>query len=249
MATFSVSLRFDDDCRNGHNTFSATAEVRRDGARDIDAGGCMHDAIAEHFPALAPLLKWHLCSSDGPMYYEANTLYLAGNLDCNGHAAGEPTRYQPFVKFGNSPIRHRIRKRFADWLQDPDVNLSDLEVLTIGHDREPGVFEPKYTFGGYLDKWHECPFDTQEEAMEWAEALQGEYEIGRCVAARSKGKERELDKARSAAIWPDASDEVLSLPRADLREKLRERLPALLAEFRADMESCGFKWAPPEVTA
>ena len=48
-----------------------------------------------------------------------------------------------------------------------------------------------------------------------------------------EGKERELDYARSSAIWPDATDEELTAP--GLKERLEARLPALMEEFRKDM--------------
>lgn len=36
----------------------------------------MHDAVDEHFPELAHLIKWHLCAADtGPTHYEADALY------------------------------------------------------------------------------------------------------------------------------------------------------------------------------
>jgi len=87
-----ATMRFDDECRNGHETFSITAEIYRvsaNGARSWDSGGCLHDEIAKYFPDLAPLIKWHLTSTDGPMHYVANTLYHAGDRDHNGLRAGE----------------------------------------------------------------------------------------------------------------------------------------------------------------
>lgn len=44
--------------------------------------GVLHNEVAQYFPQLAPLLKWHLCSTKGPLYYITNTVYLAkeGNL-------------------------------------------------------------------------------------------------------------------------------------------------------------------------
>ena len=88
-ASISVKLRFDDSCRNGHESFAITAEVRRPNQRDVEAGGCLHDDIAKVFPELAPLIKWHLTSTDGPMHYVANTCYHAGDRDCNGLRRGE----------------------------------------------------------------------------------------------------------------------------------------------------------------
>lgn len=130
-------VRYDDECGNGHNTFSITGHVTEPRRKDWVACGCIHEEIAEAFPELAPYIKWHLCSSDGPMHYIANTVYLASER------VGE-------------------------------------------------------------------------------------------------GKERDLDAARSSAIWPDATDDDLILP--GLQERLAARLPALLEEFRRDVESLGFGW-------
>lgn len=248
-ATLRVSLRFDDSCRNGANTFGMTADVLSPDRRRRDpmlACGCLHDDIAKHFPSLAHLAKWHLCGTDGPLHYEANTVYLAGDRDHNGHRAGTPSRWSTVVRFGTSPIGHKIGDAFAKWLQDPDVRFENLEVLRIGHDREPETYGPKFTFGGYLDRWHQCPFNTEDEALEWLQALCGPHKFEMVPTAWSDGKRRELDAARRAAIWPDATDEELSAEPDELRAKLRERLPRLLAAFRADMEACGFAWAPPE---
>lgn len=88
-AWMQVDIRMDDNCRNGHNTFSMTAEVRRPGGRDCEACGCMHEDIARVFPELVPLIRWHLVSTDGPMHYIANTVYHASERDHNGLLKGE----------------------------------------------------------------------------------------------------------------------------------------------------------------
>lgn len=137
----TVKLRYDDECGNGHNTFSITADIdekTKNGKWRDDSGGCIHDEIVKHFPKYAPFIKWHLCSSDGPMYYIENTLYHV--------------------------------------------------------------------------EQHEPDAKTEKSAN--------------------------LDHARSAAIWPEATDEELTAP--DLKEKLLARLPGLMDEFCAAMESLGF---------
>lgn len=90
-----ANVRYDDDCGNGHNTFSITGDIDRqakNGKWCEDSGGCIHKEIAKHFPELAPLIKWHLCSSNGPMHYVANTVYHAGNrnLDAARSCAAWP---------------------------------------------------------------------------------------------------------------------------------------------------------------
>lgn len=80
-----VILRFDDECGNGHETFSVTAEWRPNAYRGGgEAFGCLHDEIAAAFPELSELAKWHLVSTDGPLHYLANTIYHAGDRDYNG---------------------------------------------------------------------------------------------------------------------------------------------------------------------
>lgn len=136
----TAEVRHDDQCGNGHNSFAITAEIyQKDGhGRWVDySGGCCHDEIAKHFPELAPFIKWHLTSADGPMHYPGNVTYLAGERDCWG-----------------------------------------------------------------------------------------------CLKAR------ELDAARHCAVWPDATDEDLTAP--GLEQRLMDRLPALMAEFKTAMESLGF---------
>jgi hypothetical protein len=76
----TAEVRHDDECGNGHNSFSITGEIRISSGgywRD-HSGGCLHEDIAKHFPRLAPFIKWHLCATDGPMHYVANTMYWLG---------------------------------------------------------------------------------------------------------------------------------------------------------------------------
>ena len=139
-----ATIRHDDECGNGYNTFAITAniyEIVNKNRKVWIAGGCQHEEIKKHFPELAKYIKWHLCGTDGPMHYIANTLYLAGDRDCWGHR---------------------------------------------------------------------------------------------------QGKQRNFEAARVSAIWEDATNEELSLPADELKQKLIDRLPALMAEFKKDVEKLGF---------
>ena len=78
-ARMTVTTRYDDQCGNGHNTFAITANIFVEGR--WSTGGCLHDEIAREFPELEPLIKWHLCSTDGPIHYIANTVYHVRNRD------------------------------------------------------------------------------------------------------------------------------------------------------------------------
>lgn len=61
--------------QNRHEA-EATGEGLPEGRKfRITGGGCCHDDIRKYFPELAPLIRWHLASDEGPMHYEANGLH------------------------------------------------------------------------------------------------------------------------------------------------------------------------------
>jgi len=41
-------------------------------------------------------------------------------------------------------------------------------------------------------------------------------------------------------VWPEATDEELSVSKEELTKALKKRLPKLMKEFRRDMEELGF---------
>lgn len=246
-AAIWAHVRYDDECGNGHNSFAITGTVRVGGRREPVACGCLHEDIALAFPELAPFIKWHSCDSNGPMHYLSNTLYNAGDRDCWGKRKGEPRAWEQSVQFGENPIRHKIKASFAKFLQENARGFEgayDFEVIAIEHENRAGdsyKFEPKYTFGGYASKWHECPFDTEDEALRFLAALQTcQPKFIQVPTLFGEGKERDFDAARRSAVWPEATDAELMAD--DLKERLEARLPALLLEFRRDMERLGFVW-------
>ncbi len=191
----TVTIRYDDQCRNGYNTFSITGVLHVNGR--WDSCGCLHELIQEHFPEYRHLIKWHLVSSDGPMHYIANTLYHVSDRDCWGLRKGE---------------RRQIRNGKTGKLSWRSAILD-----SQGQEVEPDK---------YLDSDTKPPIEYRVEYVPWE--LIGE------------GKARELDLARSTAVWPDATDEELLAP--DLEAKLTARLPRLLEEFKRDIEALGFTY-------
>lgn len=247
----TVSIRFDDQCQNGHQSFSITANVvtaESKRHRDVQACGCLHDDIAKVFPELAPLIKWHFMNTDGPLHYLANTLYHAGDRDYNGRTAGQPASWDTVIYFADSPVSHAISSKFAAFLEGRR-NTGDFNIIEIKHsdNSKPGAYQyrSKFTFAGYGEKWCECPFDDRTTAEQWQTACNaGIFRVDKIVTAYSEGKERDLDAARNCAVWPEATDEQLTLPREELQALLEARLPALIAEFRADMDRIGLLWEP-----
>ncbi len=243
-AAIWAHVRHDDECGNGHNSFAITGTVREPGRRDEVAGGCLHDDIAKAFPELAPLIRFHLFDTDGgPMHYIANAAHLAGDRDCWGRAAGEASAWETAVEFAGFPLRWRGNRAgaFLKWLATAEG--SDFELTRIDHEKEKDgrqLYGPKWTLGSAPDKWHECPFDTEAEGLEFLAAMRLGWKLVKLPTAFSDGKPRELDAARWAACWPDATDEELTAP--GLEDRLKARLPGLMVEFRAAVESLGFTW-------
>ena len=237
-------VRYDDQCGNGHNTFSVTCNIDRKGKNGQwydDGGGAAHDEITKHFPELAPFIKWHLCSSDGPMHYPGNALYFAGERDCWGLLKGEVRSYAYALKFNDVPITHEVQKPFFNFLQSRHGKEGAFTIASFVHPREPQTFTPNWTLTGYGSQWHECQFRNERIAQEFCDALNTcRVEFLQVPDSWGEGKARELDSARHAAIWPEATDAELRVPADELRATLEARLPALMQEFKVAMESLGF---------
>lgn len=223
-AKLRVEIYFDDNCKNGHQTFSITGYVTAPGHRDWLAGGCLHDDIAATFPELAPLIKWHLVSTDGPMGYVGNTLYHAGDRDYNGLRAGEK---RPLM--ARDGIPHWALEAVTGAPEGLGVSISDTETgrKYIGRETVPLFI---------LTKDHKGEVPPVTPVLRWVQ----QYRIG-------EGKARDLNAARSCAVWPDATDAELSADPEVLKAALVARLPGLISDFRAAMDSCGFAWDSSEL--
>ena len=76
-ADIIATIRYDDECGNGHNSFSITGDIYKHNRRS-DASmiccGCIHDEIKKYFPELSHLIKWHHMNSNMPMHYISNSI-------------------------------------------------------------------------------------------------------------------------------------------------------------------------------
>ena len=236
----TVKLSYDDDDGNGHNTFSITGEIKH--KRDYISGGAIHDEIKKYFPEFTHLIKWYLCTSQGPMCYIENTLYFASNSASSKYKVGEPNEWADKLQFENSYLTFDFSKEFLQFLRNnKGVNFEVKEVQYKKNDKNEYSFSPKYTFEGFNVDWYGCPFNEKQQAEEFAKELNTkQWEIKTFVTGYQKSKPRDLDGARQSAIWPDATDEELSQDSETLKQALLKRLPALMKEFKHDMEALGF---------
>ena len=73
-----VTIRLNDECKNGHQDFSITADVYEltNSRPRWVSGGCCHDDILSVFPEFQIFVELHLCDYLGnPMYAVSNGFY------------------------------------------------------------------------------------------------------------------------------------------------------------------------------
>ena len=75
---FIITIKLADECKNGHDDFSITADgwYKNSNRKDMDCGGCMHEEILKLKPELKIFVDLHLCDFNGaPMYTIENGYY------------------------------------------------------------------------------------------------------------------------------------------------------------------------------
>ena len=128
-----VKIRLNDECKNGYQDFSITANIYKSGKRSDESyisGGCCHDEILKHFPEFKIFINLHLADANGvPMYAVDNGFYHLKNGFNN-----TPTKDEGFkAKFCSY---YRLTIEQYDILKDSEnkleyaILLKDLGVLT-----------------------------------------------------------------------------------------------------------------------
>lgn len=244
----TATVQYDDECGNGHNSFSITGEYYQAGKRHTDNNmiscGCIHEAIVQAFPELEPFIKWHLTSTDEPMHYVANTTYHARDTDTKGKKVGEVNATKKHLYFKGIPFSFaEHQKGFWEYL-DSVGDFNNIEVEAVKYDGKASYnFGDNFSLTGFIKeneekRWYKTPFKNFTDAREFLEALRAynyDYVVTPCGWV--KMVEPNLEAARSCAIWPDATLEQLQDEVA-----LTERLPALMVEFKKDVESLGLTY-------
>jgi len=140
----TVNFGFSHHRGNRRPYFSITGSVydkdtgdRRDSY--IDSCGCIHDQIAEHFPELAHLIRWHLTDDDAtPMHYIANGAYW---LEFHhGISAWEFDKYGQFAREGRTSLD--LFKSTVVWREGVDTFGDLLDPLSA--DAPEGVVFERY---------------------------------------------------------------------------------------------------------
>lgn len=240
-----VTIRYDDECKNWHNSFSITWWYYIPGRRrSTEWGWCCHEEIAKHFPELAKYIPYHLVSSDGPMHYVANTMYHARDRDHEWKEIGEAVKWNTRLKFDKYPFTFKEQSRdFWEYLNTIHwfENIDIVEVEYDGWDSYN--FWPNYSLTWFIKdnenkKWYKAPFKSKREAEEFLQALRStHYSFVDTPYEWCKAVEPDLEAARSCAKWEDATLEQLRD-----KELLESRLPQIVNDLKETVESLWFKF-------
>jgi len=175
-----VDIRYDDQCNNGHNTFSITGTTYSSQTSKSDrntiSSGCIHDDIVKYCPELEPLIKWHLTSSGEPMHYIANTLYHASNKNHSNLKKGEFNSfvYNVMVR-DNCLFTSKVFYSFREWLHrdeakteaetflsciKPELNPS---IVQVGHGQPSEGKEPELELARSSAVWLEATLEQLQD--------------------------------------------------------------------------------------
>lgn len=243
--TFTVTIRYDDDCKNWHNSFSITWSYYIPWKRNsTEWGWCCHELIAEHFPELSRYIKWHFMNSDWPMHYIPNTLYWARNKTHTDKEVWEPTRFNTTFKFVEYPFTFEEHKEWFWEYLDSIKNFNSISIEEVIYDWDNNHnFSPSFSFTWFIKeeekkKWYRAPFMHKHKAEEFLIALQSSpFTYIEVPYQWCEPVDPNLEAARRSAIWPDATLEQLNNQSLLLR-----RLPQLISEFINDIEELWFTY-------
>lgn len=229
----------------------------------LSCGVASKELLEKFFPEYAHLEKFHGCTSHGPLYYLGNTLYHVGDKDCWGMKKGEEKilsyGYCLLVNDIKYPILHfRRRNKLLEYLMKvegflkenesisdlkeefykKEKGFQDLNVYSYPYKDPSKKFTPQFSIVPNSN-WSDCFYDFFDRAH--VKMFIETYKNNSITFKRypdsiriGEGKERDLEAARSTAIWPEANVEDFTA------EKLIERLPPLMIEFKNEMEKLGF---------
>ena len=163
-----VKLRYDDDCKNGHNTFAITGELwssrrgyeanqrNKNNENALECFGCVHSDIMHYKgKTYGHLIRWHLVSDDGPMHYVGNTLYHLG------YKTGPDTWYakehMPDIEYARSS---------ACWPDMPESYVCDPDKRMLKVTREAAAVPIKAELEARLPALME-EFHRDMATIEW----------------------------------------------------------------------------------
>lgn len=158
-----IKIRLNDECRNGHEDFSLTADIFEESrnGRWVDVGGgCCHDHILSLKPELAPFVALHLSTWQGvPMHSASNAWYWFQGMhpeaaDSKYHAGAGPSAKTP----------EECRAIFADHLRATPEQVQQIAAMLPRSQAELQVIIEDM---GFLEQWQSEAQAAIRQLEEW----------------------------------------------------------------------------------
>jgi 23S rRNA pseudoU1915 N3-methylase RlmH len=146
-----VSIRLNDECKNGHQDFAITGDIYRSltskADKYFDMGGCIHEEIEKHFPKFKMFIDLHLCDYSGaPMYPTANGLYhmQEGFNDVKPDSSEFASKYCEYYRVTKEQFdilktaKNKVQFGLLldslgileQWKEQADIAIKELEAMT-----------------------------------------------------------------------------------------------------------------------
>lgn len=157
-----IHIRFNDECGNGHNTFTVTADVQRkthvNHWKDC-MGGCCHEHILSLCPHFKNLVHLHLSDQNGaPMYAAGNGFHLLWDyskpMNTRRANAREYLRISGYVLEQLSLVKDKEYFRYMleemdvpqGWKEQAEQGIQQLEEMTgLRYDRDTKFERSNFT--------------------------------------------------------------------------------------------------------
>lgn len=186
------------------------------------------------------------CGNGHNTFAITGELYINGRMDSCGCLHDEIAKYAPefkqFIKWhlvsSDGPMHYLANTIYH--ASDKDHNgLRKGERKQLRHGGKTPVWQ-RILRNAKGEETHISPHNWEHfepDQLPDVETFTAHWEP---VWIEGEGKERDFNSARSCAVWPEAADAILSLPKQELEQILLKRLPKLMEEFKQAMESLGF---------
>ncbi|MES2727570.1 MAG: hypothetical protein V4643_10750 [Bacteroidota bacterium] len=215
-----VSIRLNDECKNGHQDFAITGDIYEAGKPKTDryhiAGGCIHEEIAKSFPEFTPFIKLHLCDYKGiPMHCSANGFYHL-RQGFNSTKIDSPRFQNEYCEY------YRItNEQFAA------LNKAENEIQFAFLLERSGIFE----------QWEQYA----NKAIEYLETLTGKKFLvdstkSQYHAPTQEQREQEAERVRSGYYTPQQKAIRADLKAAELLTKLEQERDKVINKAKLEFE-------------
>ncbi len=227
-----IKISLDDDCKNGHEDFSLTADIyEKDGHgqwRDV-GGGCCHDHILKLRPALKPFADLHLSTYVGvPMLAVANAWYwLQGAFpECADHDKSLGACHGGTGSGAKSP--EECRRIFADYIRASDAEVSELAKLAPRSQQE---LQAALEDAGFPARWKKEAQAAIRQLEEWTGRKFETASTRKTWEPLSDDVRQEIGRRRASGYY---EPEQIAKRDAEKRAKVKA---ARLAELRQEFDN------------